>query len=143
MFAGAGTSNTCVALAPAWYARRYYDKVRETSVMKQQGNLPSVNYKSRANQKIDEELIIGQAINSLISSLKPKEQHEFYTSMRNYFITACDYIRFKFPLEDVALINAEVASKDRRLHVFQKCSFFFFCGEVFSHATAMGAGESY
>lgn len=82
----------------------------KSSVMKKQRNFLSVNYKSRANENDDKDLVIGQATNSWISNLKPQEQHEFYTSVRNYYITAFDYIHLKFPREDVALINAEVAS---------------------------------
>ncbi|KAG0428309.1 hypothetical protein HPB47_024697, partial [Ixodes persulcatus] len=79
------------------------------AVLKQQGTLLSVKYQSREAQKNDEDLFIGQETRAAISKLKPKKQQEFYGAVRDYFVTACDYIRLKFPLEDATLTHAEAA----------------------------------
>ena len=54
-----------------------------------------------------------------------EEQAAFYKQIRKYFVTACDYMKNKFPLNDVTLKHAEVADISmRRTKQFSSVRFF-------------------
>lgn len=61
------------------------------------------------NQKEDRNILIGSTTYSVVEKLSALEREQFFSAVRLYFATACDYIRHKFPLEDVNLKMAEVA----------------------------------
>lgn len=61
------------------------------------------------NQKENRNILIGSTTYSVVAKLSALEREQFFSAVRLYFATACDYIRHKFPLEDVNLKMAEVA----------------------------------
>ena len=79
-----------------------------------------VDYSCRENQKDRCDLIIGASTKQLISELKAtqlistSELRVFYTSVRQYFSTALDYIKDKFPFNDELLHHAQVIDIDNR-----------------------------
>ncbi|KFM77998.1 hypothetical protein X975_25813, partial [Stegodyphus mimosarum] len=80
---------------------------------------------SLANQKDDNDLIIGNQTRELVNSLKDHEKKEFFQCVRKYFSSACDYIVRKFPLQNEVLLNAEVANlKQIENSSFEKIRFF-------------------
>lgn len=77
-------------------------------------------------------MVVQKETRSVIAKLKRKHQQEFFNAVQERFVTASDYIRPKFPLKDVALLNAEVVE----LRAVDRMSFqkvLFFCGAFPSH----------
>lgn len=77
-------------------------------------------------------MVVQKETRSVIAKLNQKHQQEFFNAVQERFVTACDYIRPKFPLKDVARINAEVVE----LRAVDRMSFqkvLFFCGALPSH----------
>lgn len=78
---------------------------------------PAVQYKEPQNQKDNVDLTIGTAARDFISSHKEQLKNQldnFYTEVRQFFITACDYMVGKFPYDDPVIINAQVADISKR-----------------------------
>ena len=84
-------------------------------------DLLHVLYKERVNQKDDEDLVIGQATRNFITeSLTEKKLSQgdvttFYQMVRDFFVTAADYLLAKLPLNDELLFHAEVADVSLRV----------------------------
>lgn len=79
-------------------------------------NVPllEINYHCIENQREDTEIVIGCQTSEIVtSSLSGAEKTVFFSSVRKYFMTACDYIINKFPLKNVTLQKAKVASLDK------------------------------
>lgn len=77
-------------------------------------SLDEVDFKSAANQKKNEDLIIGEAARDFIAEkeknkLRDHRLEEFYSNVRRFLVTACQYLLTNLPLNDPALKNAEVA----------------------------------
>jgi hypothetical protein len=74
----------------------------------------SVDYRITYNQKTDQELVIGDDARELIKNkatnhLRESRLKEFYLTVRKYFISCCDFMIAKLPLNDELLRHAEVA----------------------------------
>lgn len=82
-------------------------------------SLLNVKYHQMVNQKIDSDLVIGQCATKIVETLSPSDKVVFYSSVRKYFTTVCDYMLHKFPLNNEILIKSEVADVDN----FEKASF--------------------
>ncbi|CAN7950470.1 unnamed protein product [Ixodes hexagonus] len=72
-------------------------------------SLLTVAYGAVNNQRDDKDLVIGSTTYCVVEKLRQIEQEQFFSAVRVYFTTVCDYIRNKFPLENVDLRMAEVA----------------------------------
>lgn len=85
-------------------------------------DLLRVKYFERKHQKNRDELIIGADAREYLKTMKISvdEETAFFSSVRNYFIAACEYLIKKLPYTDTLLINAEVA--DISLRTKQKFS---------------------
>lgn len=81
----------------------------KASALKGQAPL-DVNYMDTTMQKDDADLFIGNATSALLETLKPQQKVDFYTHVRKYFTTACDYMMAKFPFRSDAVINAQVSN---------------------------------
>lgn len=79
------------------------------SVIKRTDVLTNVDYMSSANQRDDEDLVIGSQATESLQSLKKEAKEEFFTRIRRFFVTATEYMIFKFPLKCELLKSAEVA----------------------------------
>nr|XP_042899054.1 uncharacterized protein LOC122269520 [Parasteatoda tepidariorum] len=75
--------------------------------------LTCVNFHSSFNHKDQQDLVIGNAAMDLISNSSEEEKSLFYSAVIKYFITACEYIIKKFPLNDQVLKHAEVADLNK------------------------------
>ncbi|KAM7288267.1 uncharacterized protein ISCGN_028520 [Ixodes scapularis] len=78
-------------------------------VLKGWHSLLTLAYGAVENQREDKDLVIGSMTYSVVERLKPNEREQFFSAVRLYFATVCDYIRNKFPLENVDFRMAEVA----------------------------------
>ena len=90
-------------------------------------SLEQCEYKVVDNQKLDDELILGQSVREFLASgqLSSIEVAEFFTSVRNYYVTVCNYVIQTFPLKDEVLLNACVADPSRRLSTkFSSVAYF-------------------
>lgn len=87
--------------------------------------LLEVQYHLVQNQREDDELVIGVQTMCLVKKLDDKDRAAFFSSVRGYFCTACDYIRNKFPLKDDVLKHAQVA-KVSKIEDAQFSSISFF-----------------
>ena len=59
-------------------------------------SLIEVKYVDTCNQKSDADLLIGSATLKEVNTLGRAEKLQFYSNVRQHFITCCDYIRQKF-----------------------------------------------
>lgn len=59
--------------------------------------------------KSDVDLLIGSATLKVVNALESNEKTQFYSNIRKYFITCCNYMRHKFPFNNDLLKNAEFA----------------------------------
>lgn len=73
-----------------------------------------VRYDERRCQKDDDDLSIGCAAKDLVKGLPVSEQQEFFTSVRAYFVKACDYFISSFPWQSETLKHAQVADVTKR-----------------------------
>lgn len=80
------------------------------AVLKECHSLVDAAYSAAENQKADEDIVIGSVTYSAVENLSSSEKEKFFSCVRLYFSAACDYIRHKFPQEDVNLKMAEVAA---------------------------------
>ena len=90
-------------------------------------SLEQCEYKVVDNQKLDDELILGQSVREFLASgqLSSIEVAEFFTSVRNYYVTVCNYVIQTFPLKDEVLLNACMADPSRRLSTkFSSVAYF-------------------
>ena len=87
-------------------------------------NLKQCSYKEPSNQKTDEDLIeIRTFMND--HNFTHEQLNTFYTSVRKYFVTVCDYIIATFPLSDKLLKHAGVANIRKREEVsFASVAYF-------------------
>ena len=83
-------------------------------------------YKDKSNQRSNEDLMLGHEVREFIDShtLSSNQLDEFFTSVRTYFTTVCDYIISTIPLSDDFLRHATVANMKKRLDVSSSISFF-------------------
>ena len=87
--------------------------------------LDKCGYHLLENQRPDDEIIIGNEVRELLVKMAPKTCEEFFTSVRQYFITVCNYIVKTFPLNDEVHINAQVADIRKRQDTnFASVAFF-------------------
>lgn len=71
--------------------------------------LIKIKYGELNHQKNDNDLAIGCATVKVVNTLKNSEKNEFYSAVRHYFITCCNYMRLKLPINSDVLKHAEVA----------------------------------
>lgn len=87
----------------------------------------SLNYKKAKNQKLNEDIVIGAKTRQYLndSELSPEEKEQFFSCVKNFFCSACDYILEKFPLKDEYLEHASVANvKDKAKKKFESIRYF-------------------
>ena len=86
------------------------------AVMKACPNLKECSYKDQNNQRTDADLILGDEIRTFMTdhNFTPEQLNSFYTSVRKYFVTVCDYVIASFPLSDELLKHASVANIRKR-----------------------------
>lgn len=103
-------------------------------------SLLELDYHSIVNQKEDTDLVIGNQALNIARTLEDKEKSVFYSSVRKYFVLACDYIVNKFPLKNEVLKHAEVA----RLSNIENASFSSvrYFVELFPIMLAVKEGET-
>lgn len=70
-------------------------------------------YRNRECQLTDEELSIGYETHVFIESQRNLQRGGFFSDVRNYFITAADYMVSNFPYGDELLQRAAVADMNR------------------------------
>lgn len=92
-----------------------------------------IDYHKKENQKDDQDLLIGQQTSEIVSSLNTCHQKEFYTYVRKYYISACDYMVKKFPFNSNVLKNAEVAQLSNQSGSFSNLKFFIDKYPLFLH----------
>ena len=96
-------------------------------VIKSSASLKECNYKDKANQRSDEDLILGREVVDFIKChmFSASQLEEFYSSVRSYFVSVCDYVLNTFPMDDDCLKHAMVADKAKRLEMnFSSVSYF-------------------
>ncbi|PIK39992.1 hypothetical protein BSL78_23160 [Apostichopus japonicus] len=89
------------------------------TVIKSSASLKECHYKEKNNQRSDADLILGHEVTDFIRchEFSESQLEEFYTAVRNYFMSVCSYVIATFPLNDEVLQHAMVADKDKRLEV--------------------------
>lgn len=92
--------------------KRVLSRFMRPASIKSSASVLDVDYHSDDNQKIDTELVIGQATSKIVDTLSEKEQTLFYSTVRAYYVKACDYMRLKFPYADDVIVHSEVANMD-------------------------------
>ena len=82
------------------------------AVMKACPNLKACSYKDQNNQRTDADLILGDEIRAFMTdhNFTPEQLNSFFTSVRKYFVTVCDYVIASFPLSDELVKHASVAN---------------------------------
>jgi len=94
------------------------------------GNTPfTLDFNKTSNQVPDEQLSIGEDLRMFIieRAVSSKTQKKLYDAIREFYVTACNYIKKTFPIDDPVLVHAKVADTTTR----QETSFSnvrFFCG---------------
>ena len=90
-----------------------------------------VEYNERKNQKNRDDIAIGYKTREYLEDCKTNgtmnsdERAEFFASVREYFVTAADYVIKKFPINNPFLLNAEVADiKNRTKASFKSVKYF-------------------
>lgn len=103
-------------------------KFVKPSVITAASGVITVNYKDVNNHKEDEDIFIGSEAKKFIEENKASMQTrmpQFYASVKKYYVSACDYMTAKFPLNDAVLINAEVVNiANRQQHTFKQLKYF-------------------
>lgn len=77
-------------------------------------NILRVDYKSNDEQFPNESLVIWYEVKPFLEKLKQIGKDEFYGHVREYYMTALDYMKQKLPLSDVTLKHEEVADIEKR-----------------------------
>lgn len=74
------------------------------------------DYKTNDNQREDNDLVIGSKVRELLQSgnFSDGQKRKFFSSVRQYYISVCNYVLSKFPLKDPLLMHARVANLERR-----------------------------
>ena len=77
----------------------------------------TVDFNRTSNQKDDNDLLIGSDVRAYIIKHKPSEKtmKTMYDAIRQFYVTACNYIKKTFPINDNIIKHAEVADTTRRL----------------------------
>lgn len=85
-----------------------------------------VDYKDKKNQKDDVDICVGNStLDILESSVEGEDLITFYSSVREYYVRACNYIISNFPLEHEVLKHAEVGDVSKRASAtFSSIRFF-------------------
>lgn len=89
--------------------RELVTKFVNPSAIKCCSSLIDINYADKSKQKNDDDLVIGTAAFKMVNTLKDEDKVFFYSAIRKYYATSCDYIRHKFPINSDVLKHAEVA----------------------------------
>lgn len=88
--------------------RELVSKFVNPSVIKSCSSLININYVDKNNQKNDNDLVIGSAALKIVKMLKQEDKVNFYSAIRKYYVTCCNYITHKFPINSDVLKHAEV-----------------------------------
>ena len=95
------------------------------AVIRKSENVCEVNFTLKFNQKENSELVVGAQVRKFIDAETKSEENPtgrltksdlatFYSAVRLYCETACQYIATKFPLNDELLLHAEVVDLELR-----------------------------
>lgn len=89
-------------------------------------SVTDVNFKKRKHQKDDADLVVGSKCRSQLKDCTNKvDVQKFYSSVRDFYVTACSYILNKFPLNDEFLQHVEICDISRRTSVsFSSVQYF-------------------
>ena len=83
------------------------------------GSLEDSDFRSRYNLKEDMDLVIGDACRNFIadanSGLRDSRLKEFYSDVKRYFQSVCEYLVKNLPLKEPVLKHAEVADVSLQL----------------------------
>ena len=95
--------------------------------------LHHVDFTSLCNHLEDSELFVAHDAAEYISNCTQQlALHQFYVSVRQFYVVACSYMVKRYPFDDELLRNAAVANTaERNKHVFASVKYFadrFQCG---------------
>lgn len=94
--------------------------------IKKCSSIYDIDFSSKENQKSDEELYIGPSAKCYLSEHSECDRKVFYSNVRNFYTTACQYMLKMFPYGDSVLINAEFLDISKRCSVtFSQIEFFW------------------
>lgn len=93
-------------------------------------SVDEVQFKLSYNQKVDNDLVIGNAAKEYIKNkeknhLRDRRIREFYSAVRQYFVNACEYIKSNLPLNEPILLHSEIADTDKQSLAKQSSVEFF------------------
>lgn len=90
--------------------------VKPTALKEDAESILDISFNKRSHQKDNDEIVIGAKARSFIfeEKLTDHQLTQFYSEVRNFYCTACDYILKKFPLKEEILKHAEVADISAR-----------------------------
>ena len=95
-------------------------KFVKPEVISKATDVASIPHRNRESLKDREHIVIGSAAREFLQeckrngSMSSDDRTEFYTPVRLFFSNALDYIFKKFPLQDDALMHAEVVDIEKR-----------------------------
>ena len=106
--------------------------------------MSEVQYKVGYHAKANSDLIIGEESRAFIAdkeqnALRDSRVEEFFDNVRKYFVTVCDYLVVKRPLQNEVLKHAEVA--DVRLQTTSKSADFLFFLNTFPVLIPAGSSK--
>lgn len=109
------------------------------SVLKSSALL-EVKYHCIENQRQDQDLIVGSVTSLKVSELKESDKEKFFSSVRTYYTTSCDYIVNKFPFKNEVINRASVAAVE---HISEAsfCNIKFFV-DLFPFLLSVNEDES-
>ena len=106
-------------------------KFVKPDIISSASDITTIPYNNRDSQKAREQLVIGTAVQDFLvqckadSSMTSDDRSEFFSAVRKFYAKALDYVLDKFPLNDNALIHAEVADiTKRKAAKFESLSYF-------------------
>ena len=107
-------------------------------------SMSEVQYKVGYHAKANSDLIIGEESRAFIvdkeqNALRDSRVEEFFDNVRKYFVTVCDYLVVKRPLQNEVLKHAEVA--DVRLQTTSKSADFLFFLNTFPVLIPAGSSK--
>ncbi|RUS71648.1 hypothetical protein EGW08_020588 [Elysia chlorotica] len=74
-----------------------------------------IDYRDKTLHKDDVDISIGDSVMSIVeSSLEGEDLLTFYSSVKDYYLEACDYIVANFPLDHEVLVKTQVADITKR-----------------------------
>lgn len=97
--------------------KRLMTRFVKGSVISEDPSLLTSDVSDPENQLDDASLMIGQKARKFIKEHPELQLKEFFTHVRDLFITCIGYMRKKFPLRDPLLQHAVVADVAKRQHV--------------------------